>query len=180
MGLFRNVDQIVKMGRVIRCQRKGAGSVFKAHTKNRKGAARLRAVDYAERHGYIKGVVKDIIHDPGRGAPLAKVSFRDPYRYKLKTETSLHLRACTLVSSSMLARKPTSRSETSFPLELCLRVPLYAVWRRRLVTVAVWLRHPVTTPPLYHTTQILRRAVSSSHLAPRRSFLPPTGPWSAS
>merc|ERR1712038_879070 len=86
MGLFRNVDQTVKMGRVIRCQRKGAGSVFKAHTKNRKGAARLRAVDYAERHGYIKGVVKDIMHDPGRGAPLAKVSFRDPYRYKLRKE----------------------------------------------------------------------------------------------
>ena len=46
------------MGRVIRSQRKGAGSVFKAHTKHRKGAARLRAVDYAERHGYIKGVIK--------------------------------------------------------------------------------------------------------------------------
>nr|ABW23214.1 ribosomal protein rpl8 [Eurythoe complanata] len=75
------------MGRVIRSQRKGPGSVFTAHTKHRKGAARLRAVDYAERHGYIKGVVRDIIHDPGRGAPLAKVVFRDPYRYKLKTET---------------------------------------------------------------------------------------------
>ena len=46
------------MGRVIRSQRKGPGSVFKAHTKHRKGAAKLRAVDYAERHGYIKGVVK--------------------------------------------------------------------------------------------------------------------------
>jgi len=76
-----------RMGRVIRSQRKGAGSVFKAHTKKRKGAARLRANDYAERHGYIKGVVKDIIHDPGRGAPLAKVAFRDPYRYKMRTET---------------------------------------------------------------------------------------------
>jgi len=75
------------MGRVIRSQRKGAGSVFTAHTKNRKGPARLRATDYAERHGYIKGVVKDIIHDPGRGAPLARVTFRDPYRYKLRTET---------------------------------------------------------------------------------------------
>ncbi|XP_025249498.1 60S ribosomal protein L8 isoform X2 [Theropithecus gelada] len=60
------------MGRVIRGQRKGAGSVFRAHVKHRKGAARLRAVDFAERHGYIKGIVKDIIHDPGRGAPLAK------------------------------------------------------------------------------------------------------------
>jgi large subunit ribosomal protein L8e len=75
------------MGRVIRAQRKGAGSVFKAHTKHRKGAAALRPVDYAERHGYIKGIVRDIIHDPGRGAPLAKVVFRDPYRFRLKTET---------------------------------------------------------------------------------------------
>lgn len=109
------------MGRVIRGQRKGAGSVFKAHVKHRKGAARLRHVDFAERHGYIKGIVKvgwdsttslgadvshaggwwvcimtvpscgglpsqDIIHDPGRGAPLAKVAFRDPYRFKKRTE----------------------------------------------------------------------------------------------
>lgn len=74
------------MGRVIRAQRKGAGSVFKSHTKHRKGAPKLRSVDYAERNGYIKGVVKDIIHDPGRGAPLAVVHFRDPYRYKIRKE----------------------------------------------------------------------------------------------
>ena len=74
------------MGRVIRGQRKGKGSVFKAHTKHRKGAAKLRPLDFAERHGYIKGVVKDIIHDPGRGAPLARVVFRDPYHYKLRKE----------------------------------------------------------------------------------------------
>ena len=41
----------------------------------------------SERHGYIRGIVKDIVHDPGRGAPLAKVVFRDPYRFKLHTET---------------------------------------------------------------------------------------------
>uniref|UniRef100_A0A4W3GBE8 Large ribosomal subunit protein uL2 RNA-binding domain-containing protein n=1 Tax=Callorhinchus milii TaxID=7868 RepID=A0A4W3GBE8_CALMI len=46
------------MGRVIRGQRKGAGSVFKAHVKHRKGAAKLRSVDFAERHGYIKGIIK--------------------------------------------------------------------------------------------------------------------------
>merc|ERR1711879_483242 len=51
--------------------RKGAGSVFRAHQHKRKGAAKLRSLDYAERNGYIKGVIKDIIHDPGRGAPLA-------------------------------------------------------------------------------------------------------------
>ncbi|CCE78029.1 Piso0_000642 [Millerozyma farinosa CBS 7064] len=75
------------MGRVIRNQRKGAGSVFTAHTRLRKGAAKLRTLDYAERHGYIRGVVKQIIHDSGRGAPLAKVAFRDPYKYKLREET---------------------------------------------------------------------------------------------
>ena len=70
------------MGRGIRGQRKGEGSVFKSHVTHRKGAAKLRTLDAAERHGYIKGVVTDIIHDSGRGAPLAKVVFRDTIRYK--------------------------------------------------------------------------------------------------
>lgn len=74
------------MGRVIRAQRKGHGSVFTSHTKHRKGAPKLRAFDFAERHGYIKGVVKDIIHDPGRGAPIAVVHFKDPYKFKIKKE----------------------------------------------------------------------------------------------
>jgi len=51
------------MGRVIRAQRKGRGSVFRSHTKHRKGAPRLRALDFAERHGYIKGVVKVRSHE---------------------------------------------------------------------------------------------------------------------
>lgn len=97
MPVMSSTRMGARLGSITRAQRPnsamfsfrlwGAGSVFRAHTKHRKGAARLRAVDYAERHGYIKGVVRDIIHDPGRGAPLAKVVFRDPYRYKLKTET---------------------------------------------------------------------------------------------
>jgi large subunit ribosomal protein L8e len=74
------------MGRVIRGQRKGAGSVFRAHTTHRIAPAAFRKLDFIEREGYIKGVVKEIVHDPGRGAPLAKVVFRDPYRYKLRSE----------------------------------------------------------------------------------------------
>ncbi len=72
------------MGRVIRTQRKGAGGIFKAHTHKRQGAAKLRPLDFAERHGYIRGLVKSIIHDPGRGAPLARVVFRDPYKHGMK------------------------------------------------------------------------------------------------
>ncbi|KAG5460188.1 MAG: ribosomal protein rpl8, partial [Olpidium bornovanus] len=74
------------MGRVIRSQRKGPGGIFKAVTRLRVGAAKIRPLDYAERNGYIRGIVKEIVHDPGRGAPLAKVQFRDPYRYKKITQ----------------------------------------------------------------------------------------------
>lgn len=30
--------------------------------------------------------MKEIIHDPGRGAPLAVVVFRDPYKYRQRKE----------------------------------------------------------------------------------------------
>ncbi len=75
------------MGRVIRTQRKGHGGIFKAHTKHRKGEATFRTCDYAERENYVRGVVREIVHDPGRGAPLAKVEFRDLYRHRRVTET---------------------------------------------------------------------------------------------
>ena len=61
--------------------------MFNAVTTHRKGAAKYRAIDYVERKGYIKGVVKSIMHDPGRGAPLATVVFRHPYKFKLVKET---------------------------------------------------------------------------------------------
>merc|ERR1711907_852411 len=43
-------------------------------------------IDFAEKNGFIKGVVKEIVHDPGRGAPLAKVHFRNPRKYKIDKE----------------------------------------------------------------------------------------------
>jgi len=76
------LNPISKMGRVVRAQRKGSNTVFNAHITHRKGAAKLRSLDYAERHGYVKGVVKSIVHDSGRGAPLATVVFRHPYKFK--------------------------------------------------------------------------------------------------
>mmetsp|Transcript_31185 Transcript_31185/g.56974 ORF Transcript_31185/g.56974 Transcript_31185/m.56974 type:complete len:251 (+) Transcript_31185:82-834(+) len=74
------------MGRVIRGSRKGKSLIFTAKTKHRKGPVKLRTCDYAERNGYAKGLVKDIIHDVGRGAPIAKVVFHHPYQYKLQKE----------------------------------------------------------------------------------------------
>merc|ERR1712071_292641 len=92
MGLISRVSSRTyrrNMGRVIQCQRKGAGSVFTARSKGRQGAAKFRSLDYAERNGFVKGLVKDICHDPGRGAPIAKVQFRDPYKYRKVTETMI-------------------------------------------------------------------------------------------
>ena len=72
------------MGRVIRNQRRGhkKGVLGQAHTTKRIARPQYRALDFSEREGYIKGVVKSIVHDAGRPAPLAKVVFRDPYKYK--------------------------------------------------------------------------------------------------
>jgi len=73
------------MGKVIRPQRKGKGSVFTAHTRLRIGqGVAHHHLTFAEREGYIKGVVKDIMHESGRGAPLAKVQYKDAYNYRKK------------------------------------------------------------------------------------------------
>lgn len=63
------------MGRSIRSQKKGNPKrpLYQARVFDRLGAARFRKLDYSERHGYIRGIVKEILHDPGRGAPVAKV-----------------------------------------------------------------------------------------------------------
>merc|ERR1712196_356306 len=86
MGAHADHHRRFTMGRVIRGQRKGRGSIFKSHNRNRKGAAKLRVLDFGERVGFVKGVVKDIIHDPGRGAPLAKVHFHNARAYKIDKE----------------------------------------------------------------------------------------------
>jgi large subunit ribosomal protein L8e len=98
------------MGRIIRAQRKGRGSIFRSHSTHRKGEARLRCLDTAERNGYIKGVVTDIIHDAGRGAPLAKVTFRDPNRYKMQK----HLMCAAEGMHTGQVLRRTSSSEWSF------------------------------------------------------------------
>ena len=72
------------MGRVIRAQRKGAGGIFKSHTRTRKGAAKLRAVDYAERHGYLKGIVKVCVQN----SVLCHITNTSPRFGSLPSDTS--------------------------------------------------------------------------------------------
>ncbi|KAL6403750.1 60S ribosomal protein L2 [Ilyonectria robusta] len=37
-----------------------------ANTRLNKAPAKFRNLDFAERHGYVRGVVREIIHDPGK------------------------------------------------------------------------------------------------------------------
>ena len=67
-------------------QRKGRGGIFTSHTRLRKGSAKLRNLDFAEKNGFIKGVIKEIVHDSGRGAPLAKIHFHNTRKYKMDKE----------------------------------------------------------------------------------------------
>jgi len=61
------------MGRPLRAQRKGETHtlIFRAHNKHRKGAAKLRVNDFAERQGYVKGVVKEIVFGTARDRMLS-------------------------------------------------------------------------------------------------------------
>jgi large subunit ribosomal protein L8e len=68
-------------------QRKGKqGSVYTTPKSKRIAPARYRNLDYSERQGYIRGVIRAVLHDPGRNCPIVKVDFRDPYQYKKQTE----------------------------------------------------------------------------------------------
>jgi large subunit ribosomal protein L8e len=44
------------MGKVIKPCRKGKGSVFRSHTAGRQGKVAFKRQDYAERHGFVKGI----------------------------------------------------------------------------------------------------------------------------
>jgi len=168
------------MGRVIRGQRKGAGSIFTAVTTRRKGAAKLRPLDYAERHGFIKGLVKDIMHDPGRGAPLAKVVFNDPYKYRKRVETLSLLKGLLPANSSTAVRKLPSTSVTSSQSAPCQKVQSLAPWKRKPEIEARSLKLQEATAPSSPTTQTPAELGSSFHLV-SKNFTPlKTEPSSAS
>lgn len=68
------------MGKRIRVQRRGrGGSTFKASTHKRVAPARyplsMKTKEYFETA--IQGVIEDLVHDPGRGAPLALIKFEN-------------------------------------------------------------------------------------------------------
>lgn len=62
------------MGKRIRVQRRGRGSsTFRASSHKRVAPAHYPPTSKEEREGVIQGKISEILHDPGRGAPLASV-----------------------------------------------------------------------------------------------------------
>jgi large subunit ribosomal protein L8e len=93
---------------------------------HRLAPAKFRNLDFSERKGYIKGIVKSILHDPGRGAPLARVKFRNPYKYGstkeyfiacegLYTGQFIYCGRKGTISLMRLTFQPTSTPATSCP-----------------------------------------------------------------
>jgi len=70
------------MGKVILAQRRGKGSIFISRKRLKIAPSKLPPASYGQRNGYVKGVITEIKHDPGRGAPLLTLSARNAIYYK--------------------------------------------------------------------------------------------------
>ena len=101
------------MGRVIRGQRKGGSAIFRSRTFHRKGPAKLRALDYAERQGYLRGVVK------------VRLDARAPSSHPFDPRTSSTILAVVRRSPSCTSATPTatrSAKNCSSPPKACTPV----------------------------------------------------------
>ncbi len=66
------------MGKRIRVQRRGrGGSAFRAATHKRVAAAQYPPLSKTEIEGSIQGRVEEIVHEPGRGSPLALIQLEN-------------------------------------------------------------------------------------------------------
>merc|ERR1712046_145504 len=168
-----------RMGRVIRGQRKGRGSIFKSHNRTRQGAAKLRVLDYGERYGFVKGVVKDIIHDPGRGAPLIKANFHNARTYKLEKQLFPAVEGSYTGQFIYCGKKAQLIVGNTLPVMSCLRVRSSPTWRPSLATVASLPVALATTAPSSPTMLRSLAPRFVSHLAPRSGCSTPAVPPSA-
>ena len=70
------------MGKRIRVQRRGRGSsTFRASTHKRVAPVQYPSMSNEEQKGVIQGEVTNIVHDPGRGAPMVVVKLETGETY---------------------------------------------------------------------------------------------------
>jgi len=70
------------VGKKIRVQRRGRGSpTFRASTHKRVAPVQYPSMSLEEREGVIQGQIVKILHDPGRGSPLASIKLETGETY---------------------------------------------------------------------------------------------------
>ena len=80
------------MGKRILVQRRGRGSpTFRASTHKRVAPAKYPNISRENRlNGVLRGQVLEIVHDPGRGAPLAHIELETGERYYTVAVEGMH------------------------------------------------------------------------------------------
>ena len=80
------------MGKRLIIQRRGRGTpTYKSASHRFKGRIAYRYYDDIEKEGSLKGRVVDIIHDPGRSAPLAQVQFENDEKLLILAPESIQI-----------------------------------------------------------------------------------------
>jgi large subunit ribosomal protein L2 len=70
------------MGKRIRVQRRGrGGSTFRASTQKRIAPAKYPPVTKEQLEGVVEGKIAGILHEPGRGSPMAKIKLETSQDY---------------------------------------------------------------------------------------------------
>jgi len=80
------------MGKKILVQRRGRGTqVFRAPTHRREAPARYPPISTGELAGTMEGTVSKIVHDPGRGTPVASLKFENGEQFYVPATEGLSI-----------------------------------------------------------------------------------------
>lgn len=80
------------MGKRLKIQRRGRGTpTYKSASHRFKGRIAYRYYDDLEKEGSLRGKVMDIIHDPGRTAPLALIKFENDEKILILAPESMKI-----------------------------------------------------------------------------------------
>jgi len=80
------------MGKRLRVQRRGRGtSQFRASSHKRIAPVRYPNIEKMRRDNLVIGVVDNLFHEPGRGAPLASIRLEDGKKYYSVAVEGLHV-----------------------------------------------------------------------------------------
>ena len=80
------------MGKRLKHQRRGRGTpAYRSASHRFKDKIQYRSYDKIEKEGSLKGKVIDIVHDPGRSAPIAKIKFENGERKFILAPESIQI-----------------------------------------------------------------------------------------